>query len=217
MINPRTRMAAITGSLALTATLLAAPAALAQDEGPEAAFQDFADTFASLDLAALPTYFCADQAVGLGGLGVAELVEGIPPGLEFMLDAFDIQIDFESLDVVSQTDTEAVVDVVATMSTGFDVEGIMPMFVGLMESLGASEEEIAQMQAETLGEVPVSETARLEGQVTLVPGETRSWVICSDLGGLMAVDDMSDMSGDDMDEAMEEATDEAMEEATDRP
>mgnify|MGYP001819158554 CR=1 FL=1 len=186
MSRSRARLAAVTGSLALSATMLLAPTAVAQDAGPEATLTDFASAVTTLDVATMPTFFCDEQAGALGGIGLADLTAGAPAGFDFMLDAISIGMEFDTLDVLSQTETEAVVDVAGTMSIDFDLEALMPMLTAMAEAFGADEEELAQMQEELMAEVPPAETVDIAGEVTLVPGETRAWVICSDLSGLMA-------------------------------
>ncbi len=207
MSNQRMRIAALTGSLTLTATMLLTPAVLAQDDDPTATFTDFASAFENLDLAALPTFFCADQSEALGGIGLDGLTAAMPPGFDFMLDAIDISMDIDKADVLSQSDTEAVIDVVATMTMSVDVEAMMPMLVEMMESFGATEEDIAQLQEEMMADVPEAETTTIAGQITLVPGETRPWLICSDLESLAGdlIGNMTDDSSDGMtDEGMVE-------------
>lgn len=197
MTNPRMRMTAIAGSMALAMSLAATPA-MAQDD-PADTFTDFAEAFQSMDLVALPTFFCAEQADSLGGIGMADLATGVPTGMEFLLDAISIDFQIESVEVLSQSETEAVVDVAATAAMEFDIEAVMPVLAGMLEGLGASEEEIEQLQAEMAAEIPEAETLEIAGEITMVPGEERAWVICSDLDSL-AVDGMDDgMDEDEMD------------------
>jgi hypothetical protein len=202
MTNPRMRLAAAAGSTALALSIVATPA-LAQDD-PAETFTDFAAAFETLDLVQLPTFFCADQADALGGIGLADLTAGMPPGFDFLFDAISIDLEVGSVEVLSQSETEAVIDVDAAASVEFDVEAIMPMMMEMAESFGATEEDLAQMQADMLADVPEAETIQITGEITLVPGEDRPWVICSDLGALsggamMADDGMAeeDMSADD--------------------
>jgi hypothetical protein len=200
MTNPRMRMVAIASSMALSLSMVAAPAVMAQDN-PEEALTGFAEALGSLDLVELPTYFCPEQVDSLGGIGLAGLTGGIPPGFEFLTDGISVEFDFDMIDIVSQSDAEAIAEVTATMAVEMDLESIMPMLTGMMEAFGATEEELAMMQEEIAGELPESEILNIAGQVTLVPGEARPWVICSELGALSGLDmDDDDMDDDDMDD-----------------
>ena len=74
-----------------------------------------------------------------------------------------------------------------------------------MESFGATEEDIAQLQEEMMADVPEAETTIIAGQITLVPGETRPWLICSDLESLAG-----DLIGNMTDDSSDGMTDEGM-------
>ena len=213
MTNPRMRVAAVAGSMALSMSLALAPAAMAQD-GPEATIQSFMDAVVAQDFEALPGFFCEAEADQAAQFDVSALAGDLPAGLdvESLLDAFAYDISLDSTDVVSETDTEAVVRVVGSMTMDLNEEALMPFVEAVIEMSGM---EVDEATTDMFMSIIVSEfeaeSANIDSEITLVPGET-GWLICSDLdfdGAEMVDDDMSDdeMSDDDMDDDMDEEDD----------
>ena len=91
MSTSRLRAAAVAGSLALSLSTVSAPAAMAQD-GPEATITAFMAAIEAKDFAALPTYFCDDQADALDVFDMSEMAASMPPGIDASLifDAFNV-------------------------------------------------------------------------------------------------------------------------------
>jgi|GEM_PF-6239039 len=212
MTNPRMRMAAVAGSLALSLSFAAAPAVLAQ-EGPEATIQGFMDAVVAKDFEALPSYFCEAQAAQAANFDMAALAEEMPPGLDVqsLLDAFIFDVTLDSIDVLSQTDTEAVTHVMGSMAMDIDVEVLTPFIEAIIEMSGmeADEDTIAMFTDMMLSEFE-AESIEIDDDVTLVAGEEMPWLICSDLGfGDDDMDDdmIDDGMSDDMDDDMAEEDD----------
>ncbi|MGD8486041.1 MAG: hypothetical protein PVG27_10295 [Chloroflexota bacterium] len=218
MIGSRTRLTAVAGSMALTMSLAAAPAVVAQDD-PASTIQSFMDAVAAKDFEALPSYFCEAEAEQAAQFDLTELSAGMPEGIDVqsLLDAFIFDIQLDSLEVVSQSDTEAVVQVVGSMAMDIDPEPLMPFIETVIEMSGmeADEDTMNMFMGMMMAEFE-AQAEDIDGEVTLVPGEERAWVICSDLdfgddmAEDMAEDDMADdMSDDDMvAEPTEEPTEE---------
>jgi hypothetical protein len=212
MITPRSmsmRMAATAGSLALAISAIAAPAVFAQDDSPEAAIQNLKAAIEAKDFESLPSFFCPEFAGDMGGLDIASMTEGMPEGMDVqsLFDLFEITVALDSVDVVSQTDTEAVVDMTGSMSIAIN-EAAIPGFVEpLIESMG---EEVTPDMVEMFSGMMLSEfeaeSTDMSAQLTLVPGASGGWLICSDLSGADATDAMDDDMADDMDDASPEAT-----------
>jgi hypothetical protein len=176
------RMAAIAGSMALALSVMATPAVMAQD-GPEATIQGFMDAVVAKDVAALPTFFCeaeADQAARFDMSALTGDMEGLD--VQSVLDAviFDVQLD--SLEVTSQTDTEAIVHIVGSMSIDIDPEPLVPLFEAViaMSGMEADEATVDMFMGMILAEFE-AQAEDIDADVTLVPGEDMAWLICSDL------------------------------------
>jgi len=197
MTNPRMRLAAAAGSMALAMSIVATPAMAQAD--PTATIQGFLDQVVAKNFEALPSYFCEDQADQAGEFDMSELAEGLPPEMDVqaLLDAFVFEVQLDSLYVVSQSDTEAVVDVVGNLSMDIDPEPLVPFITTVIEMSGMEADEatvdmfMGMMLAEFEGE-----SEDISGEVTLVPGEEMAWLICSDLdfgvGDEMSEEEMSE-------------------------
>ena len=187
MITSRMRMAAVAGSMALTVSLAAAPAVMAQD-GPEATIESFVAAIAAKDFEALPSYFCEEQADQAAQFDMSELTEGMPEGMpvemdvQALLDAFIIAIQLESIDVISQSDTEAIVHVVGSMAMEVDPEPLVPFIEGIIEMSGMEPDEatVNMFMGMMMSEIEI-ESEDIDTEITLVPGEEMAWLICSDL------------------------------------
>lgn len=186
MSHTRTRLASIAGGLALTAALVSAPAVLAQD-GPEATIEGLLVAIETKDFEALPTFFCAEFADQVGALDMSALTEGMPPGMDAstLLDAFIIDTEIASLEVLSQSDTEAIVKLDASMSMDIDTEAMVPFIEALLEMIGT---EVTPEQVELFSGMMLSEfeaeSTDLSEEITLVPGESMAWVVCDELGSI---------------------------------
>lgn len=184
--STRTRVAALAAGLALSLSIVAAPAAVAQYDTPEAAVQGFLDDIQALNIEAIPGWFCdafADQAATFD---MSELTASLPPGTdaESVLGSFSFDVDVESIETISQTDTEATVNVVATLAMNIDVAGLEPLIVGLLEAGGqeATPDMVAMvggLMASELGD----ESIDISEEIVIVVNEDGTWgKICSELG-----------------------------------
>lgn len=204
------RMAAAAGSLALAASAFAAPAVLAQDGNPIDTLTGLLEAIEAKELDALPTYFCEEFADEMGGLDFASIADDLPPGMDAqsLLDAFIFDVEIESAEVLSQTDTEAVVDLVGSMSMDVNVDALTPFIEALLGSLG---EEVTPDMVEMFTGLMLSEfeaeATDISAEITLVPGEAMPWLVCSDLTGDTdpdATDDPTEPSAAASDEAASE-------------
>jgi hypothetical protein len=184
MSHTRTRLASIAGSLALTAALVSAPAVLAQD-GPEATVEGLLAAIEAKDFDALPSFFCAEFSDQVAAFDMSTLTDGMPPGLDAgaLLDAFILDTEITSLQVLSQSDTEAVVQLEGSLSMDINAEAMLPFIEALVEMSGmeVTPENLEMFSSLMLSEFQAEETTISE-QITLVPGEARPWVVCSELG-----------------------------------
>lgn len=221
MIHPRTRLAAIAGSTALTLSLALAPAAMAQD-GPEATIQSFMDAVAAKDFAAIPAFFCEAEAAQAAEFDLEALAAEMPDGMDAqqLLDAFVLEILPDTVEVLSQTDTEAVVDWAGTLTLDLDSEKLVPFVEGAIEMAGMEvDEATVEMFMTIVASEFQAESQDIDAQITLTAGPDGAWLICSDLefGGADLIGGESDdgMADDEMsDDAMtdEDMSDDEMEE-----
>lgn len=215
MVDSRMRAVAVAGSLALTISLAAAPAAMAQDD-PTATIQGFMDAVVAKDFEALPTFFCEAEAGQAAEFDISALAGEMPPGLDVqsLLDAFIFDIQLDDLEVVSQTDTEAVVRIAGSMAMDIDVEALVPFIEAVIEMSGLeADEATVDMFTGMMTAEFEAQAEDIDGEVTLVPGEEMAWLICSDLdfGEDEVIDDsMDDSTAEPMDEATDEPIDDSM-------
>ena len=180
------RAAAAAGSLALALSVVAAPAVMAQDDGPEATVNGLLAAIEAKDFVALPTFFCDEFAADMGGLDLANLTEGMPPGVDAdtLLAAFSIDVEIASLEVLSQTDDEAILDMMGSMSLSINEEALPPLIETLLEATG---QEVTPDMVDMVGGMMMSEfeaeATDISTEITLVRGETMPWLICRALGG----------------------------------
>jgi hypothetical protein len=206
MTNPRTRVAAVGGSLALTMALALAPSAMAQD-GPADTIESFMEAVAAKDFEALPGYFCEAEADQAADFDVSALAGEMPEGFDVqaLLDAFVFDIELDALDVVSETETEAVVRVVGSMAMDLDQEALVPFVEAVIEMSGMEvDEATVAMFMDIVASEFEAQAETIDGDVTLVPGDD-GWLICSDLdfgSGESADDGMADESDDMSDDDM---------------
>jgi len=212
MTNPRMRVAAVAGTMALALSAAAAPA-LAQDD-PAAAIEGFMDAVVAKDFEAMPALFCEAQAEQAAEFDLSSMADEMPPGMDAqsLLDAFVFDIQLDSIDVLSESETEAVVHVVGSMAMDVDPEPLVPFIELAIEEMGMPVDDatIDMVMALMLAEFE-AESETIDADITLVPGDA-GWLICSDLsfGDDMMEDDMmeDDMVDDsDMDDDMEDGED----------
>lgn len=216
MTNPRMRMAAVAGSMALSMSLALAPAVMAQD-GPEATIQGFMDSVEAKDFDALAGYFCEAEAEQAAQFDVSAIAGEMPPGLDVqsLLDAFIFEVNLDSTEVVSQTDDEAVVRVVGSMAMDLNAEALVPFVEAVIEMSGMEVDDASiDMFMGIITSEFEAESEDIDAEVTLVPGDD-GWLICSDLdfGGDDMMDD--DMMDDDVSDEMpvdDDSSDDGMDE-----
>lgn len=188
MTTPRARLAAVAGSLALSLSLASAPVALAQD-GPEATVEGLMAAIEAKDFEGLPSFFCAEFADQMGVLDMAALTEGMPPGMDVntLLDAFILDTEIASMEVVSQSDTEAVVQVDGSMTMDIDADAMEPFIEALLEMSGmeVTPETVEMFSGMMMSEFE-AESTEISEEITLVPGEDGGWLICDELGAMDA-------------------------------
>lgn len=182
MTNPRTRMAAVAGSLALSMSLALAPAAMAQD-GPEATIQSFMDALEAKDFEALPSFFCEEEADQAAEFDVSALAGELPEGMDVqsLLDAFIFDVSVDSMEVVSQTETDAVVHVLGSMAMEIDTEALVPFVEAIIEMSGmeADEATIEMFMALIASEFE-AQAEDIDDEIELVASDD-GWLICSEL------------------------------------
>ena len=182
MTNPRMRMTAVAGSMALSMSLALAPAAMAQD-GPEATIQGFMDAVAAKDFEALPGYFCEAEAEQAAQFDMAALAGEMPEGMDVstLLDAFIFDVSLDSLEVVSESETEATVRVVGSMGMDIDADALLPFVETVIEMSGMeADEATVAMFMDIVASEFEAEVEEIDDEVTLV-SEDGAWRICSDL------------------------------------
>jgi hypothetical protein len=183
MTDPRLRMAAVAGSLALSMSLTLAPAVMAQD-GPEATIQSFMDTLVAKDFEALPAFFCEEQAEQAAQFDVSSLAGDLPEGMDVqsLLDAFIFDISVDSMEVVSQTETDAVVHVIGSMSMDLDEEALVPFVEAIIEMSGMeADEATVEMFLGLMASEFEAQSEDIDDAIELVAGDDGGWLICSDL------------------------------------
>jgi hypothetical protein len=180
------RMVAAAGSLALAASAFAAPAVLAQDGSPIDTINALLEGIEAKELDSLSMYFCDEFADDMGGLDFASIADDMPPGMDAqaLLDAFIFDVEIESAEVISETDTEAIVNLVGSMSMDINADAIGGFVEALLGSRGeeATPDMVEMFTGLVLSEFE-GESTDISAEITLVPGETMAWLVCSDLTG----------------------------------
>lgn len=183
----RSRVAILAASLALSLSLLAAPAAVAQYDSPEAAVQGLLDDIGAANFEAIAGWFCEDFADQAAMLDMSQLSEGLPPDVDpaTVLDAFRFDVMVESIETVSQSDTEALVRVVATLAMNVDVPALEPLIVAILEMSGQEvTPDMIDMVSGMMASEIAGETLDISEEIVVVPNEDGTWgKICSELGG----------------------------------
>jgi hypothetical protein len=175
--------------LVLALTLASTSTALAQD-GPEVTITDLAAAIDAGQTDILPTFFCPEQAAQAAQFDPANLVAGLaslglPEGADLATLAAGIRFDPEivSAEVISQTDTEAVVSLVGSLSISLDPTAMAPFVEAMLAAQGmeVTPDMVAMMTGMLAGQLG-SGAIDISDEVTLVPGESMPWVICDELG-----------------------------------
>jgi hypothetical protein len=191
------RMAALAGSLTLAMSVAAMPVA-AQDD-PSATIQEFMNALVAKDFGSLPGYFCAEQADQAAQFDMSALAEGMPPGVDAqaLLDAFIFDVQLDTLETISQDDAEAVVRMAGTLTLDVDTEALVPVVTDIIEMTGMeADEATVEMFMSIVASEFESMSETVDGEVTLVAGEERPWLICDDLDFGSSVDSSADPSAE---------------------
>ncbi len=177
----RSRLA-VAGGLAMALSLVAAPAAVAQSDGPEQTVLDLLAAVEAKQFDSLGMFFCAEYADQAAGLDFSSM---LPEGTdaETLLAAFTIDTE-ATTEVLSQTDTEAVVKLTGTMTMQVDAEKLGPFIESMIVSMGQepTPDMVEMMSGMVVSELQADPTP-LDDEITLVPGEAMPWLICDELGG----------------------------------
>ncbi len=180
------RMAATAGSLVLAISAIAAPAVLAQDDTPEATINSFAATIEAKDFEAVPAYFCPEFAGSMGAFDMSSLIGDMPAGMDAqtLLDVITLDVAIDPVDVVTESDTEAVVNMTGSISVGINAEALPPFIEALLTSMGEEvTPDMVQMFSSMMESQFEVQATDISTELTLVRGEDGGWQICSDLTG----------------------------------
>jgi hypothetical protein len=191
-LSPRLRASAA-GGLILALSLTTAPAVLAQDAGPEQAVVDLMAAIEAKEFGNLAGYFCAEHADQAAEFDISGLAAGLGADPSTLIDALILDTEITSTEVLSQSDTEAVVKIVGTISTGVDPEKLGPFVEAI---LAASGQEVTPDMVEMMTGMLTTEmqptVIDIDEEITLAPGDAGGWVVCDDFGaGAVASPDAS--------------------------
>ncbi len=182
----RSRVAALSGGLLVALSLVSVPAALAQEDGPDVTVQNLLASIEAKDFEALPTYFCEEFAGQADMFDLSALAGTLPEGtdVQALLDAFILDTEVTSLEVISQTESEAVVALAGTISMDIDTTALAPFIEGLLAATGQEvTPDMVEMMTGLLASEFTAESTSIDEEITLVPGETMPWLVCDELGG----------------------------------
>lgn len=186
MTNPRMRLAAVAGSMALVTSLAVTPVAMAQD-GPDAPMNEVLAAVAEGRFADATVPFCAAmEETALGGIGQMDemLDTGMGYDLGLIFGALSIDTSGLVVAVADEGDDTAALDVSGAIEVGIDEEGLVTLLsIMLADGDEPLDEEMVrslmpmmqgQLDAMLGGTVEVDE----EVQVILEDGV---WQVCDDL------------------------------------
>jgi hypothetical protein len=189
MINPRMRMVAVAGSMALTLSLAVAPVAMAQDD-PTFPVHEVLTSFAAGRFSDATEPFCASmEAEALGGLGQIGAFGSVGAGydLESLFGALAIDTSGLDVSVLEENTDDALVGIEGSVEVGFDEDGIVSFVAAMMSTEDApmDEETVEAMLPLVLPQIE----AMLGGAVTIdqdvrVIREDGVWQVCDDLSAL---------------------------------
>jgi hypothetical protein len=194
------RRIAAAGCLVFALSLVSTAAATAQDDptkapasapeslAPEDPRRAITDLLAALEakrFADLAEHFCpdhADQAAEFDVSGLAAAFPGIDSGL--ILDVVRLDAEITSLEVASQSDDEAEVNIQGTITTGLEAEKLGPFIEAILASTG---EDVTPEMVETLTRILTADmestAINISGRVTVTPSDDGGWVVCGELPG----------------------------------
>ena len=156
---------------------------------PTATITNLAAAMEAHEYDLLPTFFCPEQAAQAAMFDpsalVASLALGLPEGVDTssLGEAFSLVPSIESLEVVSQTDTEAVVKLVGTLTIDIDTTALAPFVEAMLAAQGmeVTPDMAAMMTSMLVGQFAM-DPIDISDELTLVPGETMPWVLCDAFG-----------------------------------
>lgn len=186
-IRPARKRAAAAGGLVLALSLASSPAALAQST-PEQVLTDFMAAIEAKDFGNLGRFFCAEYAEQAAAFDVSSMTAALP-GVDpsAILDAIILDTEISSLEVVSQSDTETIVNAVGSISTGLDPEKLGPFVEAVLSASGQEvTPEMIEMMTGMLTADMEPTVVTLSEEVTLSPDGAGGWLICDELGGASA-------------------------------
>jgi hypothetical protein len=207
--SPRSRVVALAAGLALSLSLVAAPAVVAEDDGPQAVVQSLLADIEAKNFEAIVGYFCEEFADQASSLDLSEMAASLPPGVDTdsVFDAFDFTVVLDSLETVSETDNEAIVKVVASLSMNIDVAALEPLIVAVLEAGGQeATPDMVEMVGGMMAGQLAAESIDISEDITVVRNEDGTWgKICSELGIGDGADEESttDAAASGSDEAVE--------------
>jgi hypothetical protein len=172
------------GGLVLALSLASAPTALAQD-GPEQALTDLMAAIEAKDFANLASHFCPEHAAQAADFDISGLAAGLP-GVDpsAILDAIILDTEIATLEVVSQSDTEAVVRIEGSIATGLDAEKLGPFVEAILAATGEDvTPEMVEMMTGMLTADMEPTTIDIAEEITVTPAEDGGWVVCDELTG----------------------------------
>jgi hypothetical protein len=179
----RSRVSAA-GGLVLALSLSSAPAALAQ-EAPEQALTDLMAAIEAKDFENLAGHFCAEHAGQAADFDVSALAASFPgldPGI--ILDAIILDTEITALEVLSQSDTEAVVRMEGSIATGMDPEKLGPFVEAILAATGEEvTPEMVEMMTGMLTADMEPTTITISEEITVAPDGAGGWVVCDQLSG----------------------------------
>lgn len=183
-LRPAPRRAAAAGGLVLALSLSTSPAVLAQG-GPEQVLTDLMAAIEAKDFGNLGGFFCAEHADQADAFDISSMTTALP-GVDasLILDALILDTEVTTLEVVSQSDTEAVVKAEGSISTGLDPEAVGPLVEAILAASGQEvTPEMVEMMTGLLTADMAPTVVSLSEEVTLTPDGAGGWVICDELGG----------------------------------
>lgn len=210
MIGSRTRLTAIAGSMALTMSLAAAPAVVAQED-PVAPVQQVLTAVSEGRFGDATEPFCAElEAVALGGLGQLDDIGDMGLGFDLSSLLSAVAIDTSSLDlfVVEEGAESATVGLSGTVQVGIDEDRLAELMVGVLST------EDEPVDVETVkGVLPLllpdiesmSASVELDESIEVVR-EAGVWQVCDDMTAIVdALGQAFELPGPDGGSANEES------------
>jgi hypothetical protein len=178
----RPRLATVAG-LALAVSLTSAPAVLAQ-EGPEQAVSELMAAIEAKEFDGLAGFFCEEFAGQAADFDISGLASAFGADPSLILDAIILDTEIASLEVVSQSDTEAVVRLVGSLTTGLDATKLAPLAEAILAAAGQEvTPEAVEQLISTLTLDGSPSTIDIDEEITMSSDGAGGWVICDLLSG----------------------------------